>query len=178
MSDRRFSLLPFAACNVPNLEIEGNCDRTGDILTINYVIYGDLTQIIIPAPATIPTRQNDLWQETCCEFFLGAQESRRYWEFNLSPAGHWNVYRFDDYRQGMQQETAVTALPFSVEQETYKLKLFLEVDLSQFILPEQPLNVGVTAVVKLLAGEVTYWALTHPGTQADFHQRDSFILKL
>lgn len=178
MSDRRFSLQPFTPCDVPNLKIEGSCDRTGDILTINYVIYGDLTQIIIPDPATIPTRKNELWQETCCEFFLGIPESPRYWEFNLSPAGHWNVYRFDNYRQGMQEETIVTALPFNIERETDKLKLFLKVDLSQFILPEQPLDMGITAVVKLLTGEVTYWALTHPAEQADFHRRDSFILKL
>jgi hypothetical protein len=178
MSDRRFSLQTFALSDVPNLKIDGSCDRTGDILTISYILNGDLTCINILAPATLPTRQDELWQETCCEFFLGIKNSPRYWEFNLSPAGHWNVYRFDDYRQRMQQETAVTALPFSVERETDKLKLFLKLNLSEFISPQQPLDVGVTAVIKLLTGEVTYWALTHPGEQADFHRRDSFILKL
>ena len=67
---------------------------------------------MIPAPADLPARKHGLWEETCFEFFLGVKDSPRYWEFNLSPAGHWNVYRFAGYRQGMEEETAFTALPF------------------------------------------------------------------
>ena len=65
-------------------------------------------------PADMPARRDRLWEETCFEFFLAVKNSPRYWEFNLSPAGHWNVYRFADYRQGMQEEPAFASLPFSV----------------------------------------------------------------
>ena len=44
-----------------------------------------------------PRRRDRLWEETCLELFLGEEGSERYWEFNLSPAGHWNVYRFEFY---------------------------------------------------------------------------------
>jgi hypothetical protein len=37
---------------------------------------------------------------------------------------------------------------------------------------------AVSAVIKTRRGEVTLWALTHPGPEADFHHRDSFIIKL
>ena len=38
--------------------------------------------------------------------------------------------------------------------------------------------VGIAAVIKLAGGGLTYWALTHPGPQADFHRRDSFLVEL
>ena len=37
---------------------------------------------------------------------------------------------------------------------------------------------GIAAVIKLAGGELTYWALTHPGPAADFHRRDSFVVEL
>jgi hypothetical protein len=43
---------------------------------------------------------------------------------------------------------------------------------------EQALEVAISAVIKLRSGNVTCWALTHPGPEADFHRRDSFIIEL
>jgi hypothetical protein len=42
----------------------------------------------------------------------------------------------------------------------------------------QPLQVGIAAVIRLAGGGLTYWALTHPGPQADFHRRDGFLVEL
>jgi hypothetical protein len=36
----------------------------------------------------------------------------------------------------------------------------------------------VTAVVELRDGEIHYWALAHPGEQADFHWREGFGLRV
>ncbi|MHC5731039.1 MAG: DOMON-like domain-containing protein, partial [Nostoc sp.] len=112
------------------------------------------------------------------EFFIGSKDSLRYWEFNLSPAGHWNVYRFDGYREGMQEETAFTILPFSVQNQADGLALALDVDLGKIVSENQAIEVGITTVIKDKDGEVTYWALTHRGAEADFHLRDSFIVEL
>lgn len=39
-------------------------------------------------------------------------------------------------------------------------------------------TLAISIVIKPQNGEITYWALTHPGPQADFHRRDSFLIEL
>ena len=119
MIAREFRLYPFpgTAPRFP-LEITGTVTRRGRTLVLHYEIRGDLEALSLPGPAANPGRLDGLWHETCLEFFLAPPDSPRYWEFNLSPAGHWNVYRFRDYRQGMTEDEAFTALPFSVRERT------------------------------------------------------------
>jgi hypothetical protein len=133
---------------------------------------------VIPAPADTRVRKNALWEETCFEFFLGMKNADHYWEFNLSPAGHWNVYRFKTYRQRMQEEQAFTSLPFSVRIRPDALRLSLKLDLDKIVPADQALKIGISTVIKTINSEITYWALTDPGPRADFHRRDSFIIEL
>ena len=140
--------------------------------------WGPLSQVVIPAAAEPPARRHGLWQETCFEFFLGVQDSPGYWEFNLSPAGDWNVYRFSGYRQGMAEEQAFSRLPFSAQIGEDSLRLALEVDLAGMVPAGPALEVGLATVVKLRDGAITYWALSHPGPRPDFHRRDGFIVVL
>ncbi len=178
MNQQNFCLQPFTPISSFDLQIHGNIDREHNHLTINYLFQGDLEKIDIPTPADIPTRKHELWKITCWEFFLGIKDKPSYWEFNLSPTGDWNVYRFDDYRRGMQEETAITSLPFILHHHSDSLELTLELDLDKFIAPEQNLDVGITTVVQDINGVTTYWALKHTGEEADFHLRDSFTIEL
>lgn len=179
MNDQTFSLQPFASTkSLLNLKIAGNIARNSNQLSIWYTLGGDLKEIAIAPLSNSPSRKYELWQDTCFEFFLGINNSQRYWEFNLSPAGHWNVYHFDGYRQGMQEETAFEQLPFTVQNQPDGLTLLLDVDLGKIISADQAIEVGITTVIKYRTGEVTYWALTHRGVEADFHLRDSFIVEL
>jgi hypothetical protein len=178
MSDRAFSLQPFDSIYPLNLEVNGNITRNDNKLSISYILSGDLAKVIIPTTVDLPIRDRELWEETCFEFFLGIKNSTRYWEFNLSPAGHWNVYRFDDYRQGMQEEMAIASLPFSVQYKSEALLLALEVDLNLLVSADILLDVAITTVIKSQKGNISYWALIHTGSQADFHRRDSFIIEL
>lgn len=185
MNDQHFFLQPFptpaqkqaTAVALGDLKITGNIVRHSNTLTLRYQILGPIAALVLPAPADHPVRKNELWEETCFEFFLGVKNSERYWEFNLSPAGHWNVYRFDAYRQGMQAEMAFRSLPFRIQSQSNSLSLALQLNLDQ-IVRAQILEVAISTVIKHMDGKVSYWALTHPGPQADFHQRDSFIVKL
>jgi len=129
-------------------------------------------------PAEAPGRRHGLWEGTCFELFLGLKDSPRYWEFNLSPAGHWNVYRFESYRQGMVEETAITALPLRVQRREDSLSMALELDLRAIVPAGRALEAAIAAVLKSREDEASYWALTHPGPEADFHRRDGFILEL
>ena len=179
MNSHRFSLKPFPSSDtLPYLEISGNIGRLSKTLTISYTLHGLLSEVIIPAPADVPARKNALWEETCFEFFLGTKKSDRYWEFNLSPAGHWNVYCFESYRQGMQEELAFESLIVNVQRKPDALQLSLKVDLDKINLIDKTLKVAISAVTKSINGKITYWALTHPGPQADFHLKDSFIIEL
>ncbi len=179
MNGQDFSLQPFSP--IPpalDFKITGHIARRPRQLAIRYDLHGPLAELVIPAPADLPSRKHGLWGETCFEFFLGVKHAPRYWEFNLSPAGHWNVYRFAGYRQGMEEETAVTALPFDVKQQSGSRLLVLELDIDKIVRADQPLEVGIAAVIKLADGGLTYWALIHPGPEADFHRRDSFLVEL
>jgi hypothetical protein len=178
LTEQSFTLQPFllddALCDI---YVEGNIQRQADTLAIHYEL-SDPDSIASISSAALPTRKNGLWEETCFEFFLGVQGSDRYWEFNLSPAGHWNIYRFDGYRQGMQDETAWDRLPFKVRQHSGSVMLDLDLDLSPIAGATQKLEFAIAAVIKLKTGATSYWALTHYAPQADFHQRKSFTIKL
>jgi len=179
MSDRTFFLKPFPLQNPPpQLEISGNVARQFNKLTIQYQILGQLAELAIPVTTDLPTRKDDLWQQTCLEFFLGIEGSPQYWEFNLSPVGDWNIYCFEDYRQGMQIETTFASLPFVVHNRPNCLLLNVELDLDKIVEVEQKIEIAIASVIQSKVGEITYWALTHCDTQADFHQRDSFTIKL
>jgi hypothetical protein len=179
MNGRSFSLQPFSPLDPPlTIKLTGNIVRRSHHLAIRYDLRGDLAQLVLPAPAASPARRPGLWEETCFEFFLGVKGAPRYWEFNLSPAGDWNVYRFAGYRQGMAEETALTSLPVSVRRGSDSLQVALDLDVEQIVAADQPLEVGIAAVIKLAGHGVTYWALIHPGPQADFHRRDSFLVAL
>lgn len=179
MNSWSFSLKPFPSAGLlPHLKITGTIERHSKTLSISYTLLGHLTEVLIPALADMPGRKDSLWEETCFEFFLGVNNSDQYWEFNLSPAGHWNVYRFESYRQGMQEEQAFTSFPFSVQNQLSALRISLKIDLDKIIPTNQTLKIAIGAVTKPVNGTITYWALSHPGPQPDFHREESFILEL
>jgi hypothetical protein len=178
MNEQTFSLELFPSTKLLyDLKITGSITRRANQLAIRYMLFDELKEVIIAPASDRSARKHELWKDTCFEFFLGIKDSEQYWEFNLSSAGHWNVYRFDGYRQGMQEETAFTMLPFSVHNQADGLVVALDIDLSK-IVSTQVLEIAITSVIKHRDGEVTYWALTHRGAEADFHQRDSFIIEL
>lgn len=173
-----FTLIPFSSDTAPEIVITGNINRQGHQLQIEYQLAGKLAQILIPQPAKFPSRQYDLWQHTCLEFFLGIKDSTKYWEFNLSPAGHWNIFYFNNYRQNIAEEMAFQTLTFPVFFQEDILTLNLKVNLDKIILPQQDLVVGITAVIEDQAQQLSYWALSHLKQEADFHDRNSFLINL
>jgi hypothetical protein len=176
-----FHLRPFLQKSAPDLQISGQFNRSGQQLSLSYQISGQSDRLELLPLSDQPRRKHDLWQTTCFEFFLGGVGSTSYWEFNLSPCGDWNVYHFDDYRQGMREEAAIATLPYRVTFDAAAVQLNLSLDLSLLIQPEQPLQMAIAAVIRTTercGGSTSYWALAHTDSQPDFHQRNSFILSL
>ncbi len=160
------------------VELTATIERNDNILSIEYHLFGELHTLIIPSPTAPPTRKSLLWEHTCFEFFLGVPEIPEYWEFNLSPAGDWNIFHLDNYRQGLQEELAFNSLPLEIYLQPSSLVLKLELDLGHIIDPQQSLEVSVTSVIEPRAGEISYWAASHTGKNPDFHLRDSFSVSL
>ena len=179
MTELPFLLIPFLDANVPDITIKGKILRQNNLLTIHYALTGKIEDIFLPSSSVNPTRKDDLWKTTCLEFFLAVKDLPQYWEFNLSPSRDWNVYYMAAYRRiGFREETSIQWLQFETQKAANSFLLTAGVDLKPIIRLEQILEVGVTAVIQTKEGRETYWALTHPASEADFHQRESFDLAM
>ena len=142
---------------------------------------GDLLVLALPSlePASAPMRaerRDGLWKHTCFETFIGLPGSQKYWECNVSPIGHWNLYSFERYRNG--GSGLVEALPPSVSVRQTRRDCRCDVVLD--LRPWWPIGgmpeLGLTMVVEEMNGRLSYWALSHPGDIADFHDRRSFLI--
>jgi hypothetical protein len=162
----------------PDVGITGSVWRRANILSVRFSLVGDLANVAIPAAKGPPERAERLWEETCLEFFLRVDGSVGYWEFNLSPAGHWNAYRFTRYRSGMREERAFGSLPFRVRRDPEELGLSVDADIGVIVPNGQAVQVAIGAVIRTVRGGKSHWALTHSGTRPDFHRRDGFRLDL
>jgi hypothetical protein len=180
MDIHQFTLHPFPdSTPIPAIEISGTISRSDvNTLAIGYSLSGDLQGVKIPPRGELPQRTIGLWEGTCFEFFIGVKDSPSYWEVNLSPTGDWNVFHLDNYRQGLREETAFKQLPLTIEVASNRLSLSLELDLHAIDLAERDLEIAITTVIAAQTGTISYWAVTHTGTEADFHRRDSFTIDL
>jgi hypothetical protein len=125
-----------------------------------------------------PERADGLWQHTCLELFIQQAGHRAYTEFNFSPLARWNAYAFDDYRQPdispPRQQRQVQLV--SLHLQHYRLQALI--DLSEILPADEPLQLGLTAVLQHPNEQLSYWALQHSGDQADFHRQADWILPL
>ena len=134
--------------------------------------------VLLPDFMAAPQRRDQLWAHTCLELFIAIPGEKRYWEVNMAPNGDWAVYRLDDYRQGLRPEPQLAALPFQVHRQLGLLELRLDWHLPAELAAAAELELGASAVIEHLDGEISYWALNHPAPQADFHNRQSFALRI
>jgi hypothetical protein len=169
-----FELLPFGEAVAP-VVLTVEIDRVGSCLKLRYCMTGDLSAVLIPE-GKVGERCDRLWEHTCFEFFFGIPGEKRYWEVNLSPSGDWNCYGLTDYREGLIAEEKVRGVPFSVMRAEQKLQLEVAFDLRGLV--PGAVELSVTAVVEGVDGRLGYWAVAHCGQEADFHRRDSFVVKL
>lgn len=153
----------------PARGVEVHVEREGRLLSLRFVVEGEVDRIAWPAPAG-PDRADDLWRHTCFEAFVTTDHG--YVEYNLSPSSRWATYRFDGPRAGMRtaEETA-TIERLDGASDTVTLEARLE-------LPQGARRIGLSAVIESVDGRMSYWALTHPSAQPDFHHPDSFVLDL
>lgn len=179
MSYRAFVLEPFPGLPVPeDVRVSGSARRDGAMLELAWRLEGPDASFSLPGPAEKPMRSSELWEHTCFEGFLAVPGRPGYREFNLSPAGHWNVFRFASYRSGMVEEEAFTALPCSVSSQVGVCQVSARIDTTRLGCRADPWLLAIATVVATPEGRLSYWALSHPGPRPDFHHPGAFGLQL
>ena len=176
-----FALQPFGP-GQQGIRIEGWLERCGGSLTLEFQLHSDAPQgdeaILWPAPGSEPQRRDELWQHTCLEWFVAQPQREAYWEFNIAANGNWNVYQLDGYRHGLRPDGGYRALPLHTSSSERCTNVSLKAPLPASLAAAQPLELAVTAVVEQCNGAISYWALHHGGTEADFHRRDGFLMRI
>ena len=128
-------------------------------------------RLVVPALAG-RGRADELWRTTCFELFVMAGEGPGYSEFNLSPSERWAAYDFSGYREGMTSRVVPRA-PVCTWRGGGAAAIFdAAVPLSA--LPAPPWHYGLSAVIEEEGGHRSYWALSQPPGQPDFHDRACF----
>ena len=97
----------------------------------DYTLTKEIPQKLINGPELINTfpesknsslkRQDQLWLKDCFEFFLKIDKSS-YLEFNFSPDGSWNAFKFSDYRENKHNYERVELVSFQRKLNHDKLR--------------------------------------------------------
>ncbi len=182
-----FSLIPFNPkfeknrSSLSDIKIQGTLKLSSEYLTLTFDITGSVQSIQWPKRKLDQARQDNLWKNTCFEFFLKDKKTSIYWEFNFSPDQYFNCYQFDDYRENMQTERRieqhhskfeVTADHTAHFSSTVNLKkLIAECSLST-------IEIGISCVIQSRDDMISFFALNHCSKQPDFHNKDSFVITM
>ena len=147
-------------------------------LTLNFELVAPAAELIWPVAAAVGHRCDELWHSTCLEVFIAKPGDTNYWEVNLSPRGDWNVYQLDDYRQGLRPEASIGSIPIHSTSKPDRHQLKATLVLPQPLIDARRLQANLCAVVESANGRISYWALSHPAKDADFHAREGFVLEI
>ena len=120
-------------------------------------------------------RRDNLWLHTCFEAFLARPGEAEYWELNASPKGDWNLYRFNAYRTGGLAEPKALAPGVTFSRDRFGCRCTIEIELHPWWRHAEIPEFGLTMVVEDGSNNLSYWALSHPGNQPDFHDRRGFL---
>ena len=168
MSGAWRELVPFRRTPLTEgTRVEARAEATPSGIRLAYRIKTE-TPFRLPARTAHPERKDELWRSTCYEAFLKVAGSEGYFEFNASPSGHWAWYAFDRYREGMMSPPLEDGSePRRIGSESW----FIPIDALAGMTIER---IGLNVIIEY-EGELSYWALAHPGPEADFHSPGSFV---
>ncbi|UXR63127.1 DOMON-like domain-containing protein [Bdellovibrio bacteriovorus] len=170
------SLKPFSKTALTeSISVQGDITPLADNrLLVKFKIAGNIERILWPKAATQISREDGLWKHTCLEAFVGTGSTPRspYLEVNCAPNGHWNAYSFSSYREDMQPALDTRVRLQHHEPEQQEALFEIEIDSQK---PFDFTCLGLTAVIEFTDGSLSYWSLSHPGSDPDFHNKDGWI---
>jgi hypothetical protein len=147
-------------------------------LRISWRLAGEIGRLRLPAAAPA-LRADGLWQHSCFEAFLRADDADSYHEFNFAPSRAWAAYRFAGRRAG-RTLPFMTAPAMQTESAAGSFGLDVAIPLAE--LPDlaraSTIHAGIAAIIEDERGTLSYWALAHAAPQPDFHDPATFTLVL
>lgn len=163
----------------PAAELAVSLAWLGDGLTLGYrYTWRDVSAQALQPPAAPAGPADGLWKTTCFELFIGDPATPAYREFNLAPDGRHAHYAF--VRRRERDPAGAPDAPWpSIRVEAEPGSLAVTALLPRAALPQRldgPL--GLSAVIDHGGGQLTYWALHHPGERPDFHDRRGWTARL
>lgn len=179
-----YSLIPFTkTATTEALSLSAELRQQDDqTLKLCFQLHGDMASLRWPTTSSTEPkkglRRDELWKTTCLEVFLTSQTAAldpnskaAYFEVNCSPNGDWNAYSFSSYRTNMQ----AASLKVSLQKAVIDIRsAHFEIEISS----PTPLPIdlwGAAVVLDSNLGEKSYWALAHPASVADFHDKKAWI---
>jgi alkane 1-monooxygenase len=165
------------------IELDVQASRASAGIQLRYRLHATdpaLLASLIPTKTSEPgTRRDELWKTTCFEAFIGQKNSEAYFEFNASPAGDWAWYAFEGYRNGMRKpELAANAAPKLLERRLTADRFEMT-----WLIPYAALGAAKHTTLSPTAvldhgGDLAYYSIKHAGNEANFHLRESFIVRI
>lgn len=156
----------------PITDVTVHAYRDGDALVATFTLSGDLGAVAWPEPAAAE-RRDLLWQHTVVEAFVSAPGRTDYVEFNVSPSSAWAAYTFTEHRGGMADAMLASDPTLAVTRTagtwTGSVRLPVPAGFGDW-------DVSLTAIVRDVAGQETFWATAHGAGAADFHARETFVV--
>ncbi|MCX7978867.1 MAG: hypothetical protein N2578_07675 [Bdellovibrionaceae bacterium] len=157
----------------------GELTVSGSRFCICWQLSGDLSSFVIPKCSSSPfkllepNRKNELWKETCFEFFIRPKGQERYWEFNLSPSGKWNLYSLAKYRDELVPSKDLIDGEVSVDGSNQLYKITASLNAPE--LAKSPFMYNLTCVLQCAGQKTLFFAPRHPKTKPDFHDPSCFL---
>jgi hypothetical protein len=145
-------------------------------LTLTYVLSGNVEGLRIPPVGPVAPGDR-LWEHTCFEAFLRADDAPEYLEFNFSPARQWATYAFKGYREA-DGPWSVSTPSIEVRRSIDRLELSVRLPRAA-VSPmhrARRFRLALSTVIESSEGQLGYWALRHPEGRPDFHHGDAFAL--
>jgi hypothetical protein len=177
-----FQLTPFQKETKQDISITGSVGLLSGELHIQYTLHqashDTCSPVLWPPTKTKASRRDGIWQSTCMELFLSTPSMQRYWEYNFCPSGDWNIYQLSGYRSNLQADASCRQPSITQRTQSGGYELAVITQLPPALIHQQELILAITAVVEQRNGQLSYWALQHGGSEADFHRRDGFQLRL
>jgi hypothetical protein len=177
----QFNLIPHPTTppSGPEFKVWVNVDHAGALgatasTNIWFGIGAPANRFVIPQSPEEPGRADDLWQTTCFEAFLRADDGQEYREWNFAPSGEWAAYDFTAYRHGRTDaEVAPPYVRFEDNMTWWALGATIAVD------AEINWQLGLSAILAEKDGTKSYWAIVHLGDdKPDFHDPACFAAHL
>jgi hypothetical protein len=176
----QFNLIPHPETppSDPEMKVWATVDHAGALgatatTNIWFGVGAPADRFVIPEAAE-PGRAEDLWQTTCFEAFLRANDGDAYREWNFAPSGQWASYDFTSHREG---RTDAEVVPPYIRMEDnltwWALGATVAVDAGR------EWQLGLSAILEEKDGTKSYWALAHPESdKPDFHSPVCFAASL